>query len=295
VTELEPTAALVPVAEALDAAIVGVRSVGGGDSSQAWRVELDRIGAAGAAVVFVKTDVVADLLLAEADGLGRLRRSGAVRVPTVISLGQGDAGGFLVLEWIEPGRPVPAHDEELGRSLAALHRQTAPRFGLDRDNFLGRRPQPNRWCDSWVELYGAYRLAPMARLARDAGVLSPELARGVDRLIGRLADLVGPPEPPALVHGDLWAGNAIADASGRPWLVDPAVYYGHREVDLAMMRLFGGFDRDVFAAYADAYPLADGADERLPLHQLYPLLVHTLHPAPAGYVAAVERVVAAYA
>ncbi len=135
----------------------------------------------------------------------------------------------------------------------------------------------------------------MARLAHDAGVLSSDLARRIDQLIGRLDDLVGPPEPPALVHGDLWAGNAVSDASGRPWLVDPAVYYGHREVDLAMMALFGGFSGEVFAAYAEAYPLAPGADERVPLHQLYPLLVHTLHPAPAGYVAAVERIVRTYA
>ncbi|MGZ4683958.1 MAG: fructosamine kinase family protein [Acidimicrobiales bacterium] len=278
-----------------DALGVGVRStrpVGGGDSSDAWRVELDDD-----TVVFAKTDpdAVAGLFASEADGLRRLAATGTVRVPGVLAVAdRGIAQRFIVLGWIEPGRPGDDHDDELGRSLAALHRTTAPRFGLDHDNHLGRRPQVNTWCDTWAELYGRYRLAPITRLAADAGVLSDDTVARIDRLIGRLPELVGPPEPPALVHGDLWAGNALVDSDGRPWLIDPAVSYSHRELDLAMMRLFGGFGPAVFAAYAEAFPLTEGWVDRVELHQLYYLLVHTLHPSPAGDVGAVDHIVRRY-
>jgi fructosamine-3-kinase len=282
------------VGRALDAEIVSARPVGGGDSSEAWLVELGAGTRPGS--VFVKTnpDAPGGLFDAEADGLARLGRTDAVRVPEVLAVADDGPDRFIVLEWVEPGPPGPSHDRDLGRELAALHAHSADRFGLERDNFIGRRPQTNRWCATWAELYGTWRLAPMARLSRDAGVLSPELSRGIDRLIDQLPDRLGPPEPPALVHGDLWGGNAIADREGRPWLIDPAVYFGHREVDLAMMRLFGGFGLEVFAAYAEAFPLAGGSADRVALHQLYPLLVHTLHPAPAGYVAAVTRIVSTY-
>ena len=287
------------------------RPIGGGDSSDAWRVEL-----ADDSVVFAKTDPdgIAGLFTSEADGLRRLAATGAVRVPQVLAVADradrrdDDSGGggsgsndsdsdgsrFLVLGWIEPGRPDPDHDAELGRSLAALHRTSAPRFGLEVDNHLGRRRQVNTWCNSWAELYGRFRLAPITRLAVDAGVLSDDTVARIDRLIVRLPELVGPSEPPALVHGDLWAGNALVDSDGRPWLIDPAVSYSHREIDLAMMRLFGGFGPSVFAAYDEAFPLADGWSDRVELLQLYYLLLHTLHPSPAGYLGAVDHILRRY-
>jgi fructosamine-3-kinase len=183
----------------------------------------------------------------------------------------------------------------LGGELADLHRTTAPRFGLDHDTVTGRRQQPNTWCDTWAELYGRYRLAPTLRLAVDAGRLSAVTVERIERVIERLPELVGPAEAPALIHGDLWGGNALVDSDGRPWLIDPAVSYSHREMDLAMMRLFGGFGSRVFGAYADRFPLSAGWEERIELHQLFPLLVHTLHPSPAAYVSAVDYIARHYA
>ncbi len=293
------------IAEAIGAAlgepVRTSRPIGGGDSSDAWRVEL-----ADDSVVFAKTDPdgIAGLFTSEADGLRRLAAAGAVHVPRVLAVadgtggadedGTGDESRFLVLGWIEPGRPDRDHDAELGRSLASLHRTSAPRFGLEVDNHLGRRRQVNTWCDTWAELYGRFRLAPITRLAADAGVLSDDTVARIDRLIDRLPDLVGPPEPPALVHGDLWAGNALVDSDGRPWLIDPAVSYSHREIDLAMMRLFGGFGPAIFAAYDEDFPVADGCPDRVELLQLYYLLLHTLHPSPAGYLGAVDHILRRY-
>lgn len=184
--------------------------------------------------------------------------------------------GWLALAWVEPGRPGPTHDDDLGRGLAALHRSGATVFGLEEDTALGSLQLPNDPCATWAEFYGQRRLLPLARRAVDDGVLPPSVLSDVDRLVGRLPDLVGPPEPPARLHGDLWGGNAITDADGHPLLIDPAVYGGHREVDLAMMRLFGGFGPRVFSAYQEVAPLAAGHEDRVPLYQLHPLLVHAV-------------------
>jgi fructosamine-3-kinase len=309
------------VGQALGVPVRASRPLGGGDTSDAWRVELTDD-----TIVLAKTDPdgIPGIFASEADGLRRLAATASVRVPAVLAVRDVDPGGvdpgvrdpggrepaasggghagarrieprFIVLGWIEPGRPDGAHDEELGRSLADLHRSTAPRFGLDHDNHLGRRIQDNTWCDTWAELYGHHRLEPITRMAADAGVLGDDTIARIDRLIGRLPELLGPPEPPALVHGDLWGGNALVDSDGRPWLIDPAVSYSHRELDLAMMRLFGGFGSDVFAAYEESFPLADGWADRVELHQLYYLLLHTMHPAPASYLGAVDHILRHYA
>ena len=290
---IDPDAAAA-IGEALGTPVRSARPVGGGETSDAWRVELDD-----ATLVFAKTNATADpdLFTGEADGLRRLGATGTVRVPGVLAVGTGGGAerGFIVLEWIEPGRPGPAHDDELGGELADLHRTTAPRFGLERDTITGRRRQPNAWCDTWVELYGEYRLRPTLHLAVDAQLLSTVTVERVERVIDRLPELVGPAEPPALIHGDLWGGNALSDSDGRPWLIDPAVSYSHREMDLAMMRLFGGFGSEVFRAYEARFPLADGWAERVELYQLFPLLVHALHPSPAPYIGAVDEIARHYA
>src|SRR5690606_10638640 len=158
--------------------------------------------------------------------------------------------------------------------LAALHRSGAPSFGWERDGYVGDLPQPNGERDSWAAFYRERRLEPLARRAIDRGLLPPDASGAFERLFDRLDELVGPPEPPARRHGALWAGNRVVGADGRSWLVDPAPYGGHREVDLAMMRLFGGFGDAAFAAYDEVHPLADGHADRVALHQLYPLLVH---------------------
>jgi fructosamine-3-kinase len=262
--------------------------VGGGDVSAAFRATTG-----GGASLFVKhhAQAPAGMFEAESRGLEWLRSAAALRVPRV--LGTSSDPPLIVLEWIE-GAPGPAYDDLLGHSLAALHAAGAPRFGADADNFIATLPQPNAPTDAWHRFYGERRLAPLTAALRDGGRLGAAHAGRLDRLVGRLEDLCGPEERPARLHGDLWAGNALADENGSPVLVDPAVYGGHREVDLAMMRLFGGFGARVFAAYQEVTPLSAGHADRVALYQVWPLLVHValfgaayaerLHAAVRRYV-----------
>jgi fructosamine-3-kinase len=268
------------VARALGSAVRSARPVSGGDINSAHEMTLTD-----GRVVFVKSNFVADptMFAAEARGLAWLAEARALRVPEV--LGVGDT--FLVLERISPARRRADFDERLGRALAALHRFGAPGFGLDHDNFIGRLPLSNTPAPTWPEFYRARRLEPQLRLARDAGLCSSAMARGFDRLFSVLEERVGPAEPPARLHGDLWGGNVIGDETGVACLIDPAVYGGHREVDLAMMRLFGGFGHHVFAAYEEAWPLSPGHEDRVPLYQLYFLMVH-VNLFGGSYVAQAE-------
>jgi fructosamine-3-kinase len=246
----------------------------GGSINDAYRVTLrDR-------TLFVKTHPRGqpNLFRREAAGLSWLREAGAVRVPDVVAVA--DDGEtfvrFLALEWVDQGAAAPDHDEVLGQELAALHRFGAPTFGLDEDNFIGDLPQRNEPATRWSEFYATRRLAPLVRLAVERGRLEGSITTRFERLYDRLDDLVGPIEAPSRLHGDLWSGNAMVGADGYPWLVDPAIYGGHREVDLAMMRLFGGFGERCFAAYDEALPLTAGHHDRVGLYQLYPLLVHVV-------------------
>jgi fructosamine-3-kinase len=157
-----------------------------------------------------------------------------------------------------------------------------------RDNFLATLEQGNAPQPTWHEFYASRRLMPLAIQARMRELLDVATMRAIERVCDRMASLCGPPEPPSRLHGDLWGGNAIVASDGAPVLIDPAVYGGHREVDLAMMRLFGGFGPRVFAAYDEAHPLAPGHEERVPLYQLYPLLAHVCLFG-SSYAGAVKR------
>jgi len=269
------------VEAALGSKVESWDAVAGGDINQAHEARL-----ADERVIFVKSnpDAPATMFAAEARGLAWLAEARALRVPAVLAQGP----DFLVLEHIRPGRRAPDHDEILGRGLAALHRAGAPGFGLDHDNFIGRLPQANQPLPSWAEFYRQRRLEPQLRLAVEHRRATPGMHKGFERLFARMEEAVGPPEPPARLHGDLWGGNAIVDERGQPCLIDPAVYGGHREIDLAMMRLFGGFGPRVFSAYAEAYPLAPGSEARVPLYQLYFLMVH-VNLFGGSYIASVEH------
>jgi fructosamine-3-kinase len=273
------------VESTLGAEIVETRPVGGGSICVGWEAELSD-----ATRVFVKThaDPPPRFFTTEVMGLDWLRDglddadAKGIEIPHVLAVGP----SFLVVEWVEGGNHTPAGEADLGRGLAALHRSGAPRFGWDRDGYIGTLPQLNRSPDdsvsrnvTWAEFYGEQRLAPLARLATDTGSLPDGGRRDIDQVINRLDQLTGPPEGPARLHGDLWGGNALTGLDGRRWLIDPAPYGGSREIDLAMMHLFGGFGPEVFAAYDESAPPLDGIDARdgrRELHQLYPLLVHTV-------------------
>lgn len=280
-------AARAAIEGALGARVVRSELVGGGDINEAYRLTTSD-----GRSVFAKLNPQAPpgLFEAEAHGLDWLAQVGAP-VPRVLGVGP-RAAPCLLLEWAEPGARGHDFDERLGRALAALHRAGAPCFGLDRGNFIGLLPQDNSPAPTWMAFYGERRLAPLLELARRRGVADGALEGAGRRLIARLHELVGPAEPPARLHGDLWGGN-LCSRAGLPLLIDPAVYGGHREMDLAMMRLFGGFDERVFSAYAESFPLAPGASERVALYQLYPLLVH-LCLFGTGYLGQVRRVLARY-
>jgi fructosamine-3-kinase len=261
------------VEAALGSRIVASHPLSGGDINEAFALELTD-----GRRVFLKTNAHADpaMFPVEARGLAWLAEARCIRVPQVVAAapGTGDAPGFLALELIESARRCSDFDALLGRGLAALHRFGAPAFGLDHDNFIGRLPQSNRPQASWSEFYWQERLRPQLERAGKAGRLPGSVRKRFDHLAERLAEWVGPEEPPSRLHGDLWGGNLHVDERGLPCLIDPAVYGGHREVDLAMMRLFGGFGQRVFDAYHEAFPLAPEHEQRVALYQLYPLLVH---------------------
>ena len=226
----------------------------------------------------------------EAASLAWLGESGAVRVPSVLAVD--DAS--LVLEWIPEGRRSAdvASEAAFGAELAALHAAGAPYFGRVDRAATTSRSLPNEPADSWAEFFATNRLLPLARLAAEASALSDATIAAIEAMAGRLNELGLPAEAPARLHGDLWAGNRLVDLDGHSWLIDPAAFGGHREFDLAMMDLFGGFGPECWAAYDDVAPLADGWQARVPLHQLAPLITHAIKFGGA-YVGAVDRALAA--
>ena len=269
----------------LGSEVAASRPIAGGDINEANEITL-----VDGRRLFAKTNARAPrgMFAAEARGLGWLDDANALRIPKVVVVSQAeDAMQFLILDLITTGTPARDFDERLGRGLAALHRAGAPGFGLDHDNFIGRLPQINAPAATWIDFFRTRRLEAQFRSAVDGGLATARMRRGFDRLFAELGDLVGPPERPARLHGDLWGGNLLCDDRGAPCLIDPAVYGGHREMDLAMMRLFGGFGVEVFAAYEEAWPLADGHHERVGLYQLYPLMVH-VNLFGGAYIGSVE-------
>jgi fructosamine-3-kinase len=247
--------------------VASAHRVAGGDINDAWAVELesgDRL--------FVKTRAGAPAgeYAAEAAGLAWLGE--AITVPEVVAVDE----AFLALRWIDEGL---LDEESLGRDLAALHAAGASGFGATPHGGalrLGAADLPQGDSDDWASFYAHRRIAPLADQALERGALSREGRAAIERVCERMADLAGPPEDPARLHGDLWAGNVMGGSDGRPVLVDPAAYGGHREVDLAMLRLFGRISGATLAAYEERTPLAEGHEDRVQLYQLLPLLVHAV-------------------
>lgn len=262
--------------------VVAAIPLGGGDVAESFRIDT-----AGGATFFAKThrQPPPQFFTTEAASLQWLRDANVIPVPEVVAVS--DEPAMLVLEWIDEDLRR-GNDATFGGQLAALHRAGAEAFGRNDRRPTTSRSLANDPCRDWVEFFATRRLEPLARLARDAGALPDSTIDKVDRVANRLPELVGAPEPPARLHGDLWAGNRLVDSSGVSWLIDPSSFGGHREFDLAMMRLFGGFGDDCFAAYHDACPIADGWPQRVPLYQLAPLITHAIKFG-GNYADATER------
>lgn len=260
----------IPGSLRVDLGIENAEQVAGGCIHDCYRVSI-----AGAAH-FLKTNSqnYADAFAAEADGLAALRATG-MPAPTPHSHGVIGGRAYLVLEYLDlTGRKDFA---ALGRMLAAAHRKPGPRFGWHRDNYIGATPQQNGWSDEWSEFWMAHRIRPQLELAR---------RNGFHLALPEISVLKGHQPQPALLHGDLWSGNAGFTAEG-PVVFDPAVYYGDREADLAMTELFGGFPREFYRAYNEVWPLEQGYRRRKHLYNLYHLLNH-LNLFGGGYLAQVE-------
>ena len=216
----------------------------------------------------------------EAAGLDALRQTKTIRVAEVFGVGEADSGYTMVLEAIESTSPSGDFFERFGRSLASLHRgdlqhQTPPRFGFEKDNFLGATPQPNPWTSDWTEFWSESRLGFQLNLARENGYGGKELQSLGENLRSRLDSLISEPnELPAIIHGDLWSGNWLCDENNQPVLIDPAAYYANREAEFGMTTLFGGLPKQFYEAYNEAWPMEHGWQERVAIYRLYHLLNH---------------------
>lgn len=241
--------------------------VSGGCINEAFHCHLDD-----GREVFVKANQGCDprLFETEAQGLAWLAEAGALPVPKSL----GHSAEVLILEYLPMQRPVANFEPLLGRGLATLHKFGAPSFGWKTNNFLATLVQDNQPEETWSTFYSERRLRPLLRQVIDSGRAPSTWSARFEALFAKMPDIAGSDEPPSRLHGDLWSGNLHQAAGGIPALIDPAVYGGHREIDLAMLQLFGSPGSAFFAAYDEVWPRAAGYQERVPLYQLYPLLAH---------------------
>ena len=271
-------------------AVVASSSVGGGCISNTAKLEF-----ASGERVFLKwapsTEHPPELFSEEVRSLRTIADTRTVRVPDVVEQEHTAGFAWLMLEWLEPGPRTAGSQATLGEQLAAMHRNSAEAFGWASNNFIGSLPQSNRKHDRWFEFWRDERLLPqIEHVDRQLGVAN---RKRLERVIEQSADLLEAieSEGPSLLHGDLWGGNLHTLADGTPALVDPSSYYGHREVDLAMSRLFGGFSQEFYRSYQHAWPSKEGLEQRLLVYQLYYLLVH-VNLFGSGYVSQTMSVVA---
>ncbi len=219
------------------------------------------------------SDAFPKMFETEAGGLKLLSMAGTLKVPGVIAYDRLPDHSFILMEYIQPAPQIKDFFQDFGRNLARLHKQKGELYGLDYNNYMGSLAQNNCYHSVWVDFFVEERLDKQVKLALRKGLLDPSVENLFEKLYVKLDDLL-PEEPPCLVHGDLWSGNFIVSEDGKACLIDPAVYYGNREVDLAMSTLFGGFSPEFYASYEEEYPLIKGWRNRLDLYKLYPLLIH---------------------
>jgi len=267
------------------------RGVGGGCINQTSVLVLDR-----GERVFLKenSDRFRDMFKAEFLGLQAMATEAGPHVPKPYAYGEADGGQFLLLEYVDEGRRSVDFSQDFGRRLALMHSQKRSReFGFESDNYIGASPQVNTWEESWPGFFARHRLGYQLELARRNGRASARWARPLERIIERIGDYLTEPDHASILHGDLWGGNYMVGTDGHAVLIDPAVYYGDRETDLAMTELFGGFGSAFYSAYHEVLPIDPGYRERKDLYNLYHLLNH-LNLFGGSYAGSVASIVARY-
>ena len=272
----------------LDDSIVAVKRVSGGSVNQAYELQCHSKS------FFIKINQLQafpKMFEKEVLGLNLLRNSSSIGVPEVLLQGQFEQHSFLILEYVKSGLPNVDYWENFGLGLSELHRNSNSTFGLDCNNYNGSLVQVNTVNNDWCSFFVENRLMEQQRQAREKGRLDAQLSRMLEKLYPKL-ESVFPKENPALLHGDLWSGNYLVD-NGDPCFMDPAVYYGHREVDIAMSLLFGGFDKTMYEAYNHNFPLEKGWEKRVDVINLYPLLVH-VNLFGASYAQRVKSIIKHY-
>ncbi len=279
------------IEEILNDKITGTASIGGGCISNA-----ERITTAKGKSYFLKTNSshAGDMFIKEAHGLEELIKPGAIRIPKVIAYDK----DFILLEYIHSGSGKNNFSEDFGRRFAQLHRYTSNSYGFFEDNYIGSNPQINiadeEEKSNWTKFYFNKRILYQYKLAEKSGNATSELKSALLKLEDKIDEIVTDNgEQPSLLHGDLWGGNYMIDENGDACLIDPAVYYGNREADLAMTKLFGGFDFRFYAAYNEAFPLPAGYDYRENIYKLYHVLNH-LNLFGGGYYSQAIRLMKYY-
>ena len=271
-----------------DCKITGWSVVGGGSINNAYKVTTSK------EIFFIKTyEGIKDFFAVEVKGLELLRNARELVLPEVIGYGETEGLNFLVLKFIESGVRQKHFWQSFGHKLAALHNHSNSQFGLGYNNYIGSLPQQNTYTSNWIDFFIHQRIVPQLQLAKTANLLSAQMLNQFESLFKKLDSLL-PQLSPSLVHGDLWSGNFIVGSNGEPVLIDPAVYYGNREMELAYTRLFGGFDEEFYDAYREILTLTkDFYREREDIYNLYHLLVH-LNLFGKGYMGSIEQIIKAY-
>ena len=259
------------IAQAIGSPISKVNTVSGGDISKAYCVHTSTHR------FFLKVNesaIALEMFLAEKKGLENINLAKTIKAPKVIHCGQHKNCSYLLLEFIESKNPTSKDFEALGHQLADLHTfSVGDSFGWTQDNYIGSLPQSNKNHPEWTLFYVHERLLPQLKMAKEKGLLDSSDIPSESNLVKGCLEFY-PKVKPALLHGDLWSGNYLISTQGIPYLIDPALYFGHHEVDLAMTQLFGGFSSRFYAAYAEQIPVETLQDERRDIYQLYYLLVH---------------------
>jgi protein-ribulosamine 3-kinase len=269
--------------------ITNEQAIGGGCINSAHRIDTNN----GSYILkWNDANAYPGMFEAEAKGLELLKKANAIQVPSVVATGQSNNCTFILLELIEPGKRIKNFWQDFGSKLAKLHTNTTISFGLDHDNYIGSLPQANKQYASWKDFFVHERLEKQIELARNSGAINNSLIQQFNNLYKRFDELV-PEEMPALLHGDLWNGNYMVSNDGTACLIDPAVYYGHREMDLAMTKLFGGFSEEFYESYNATFPLQPRFESRIDIHNLYPLMVH-VNLFGGGYLSQVKAILSKF-